>query len=543
MIAFDTQWVLIAAPFVAVLFTALAWWVRAARIKRANRWSEELAAVATKSGRRGAIGIGLAAFLVMASLAGPRFGGRVVTTEMKALNLVVAVDISRSMLAEDVSPSRLGKTQDVAHRLIQDLAGDRVGLIAFAGRSWILSPLTVDAGALRLLVDGLHPDLASEGGTSFAPALRQAHQLLLAGDGVADRVLVMFTDGEELDSVPQVIEAARDLERDGIRLILVAEGGNEPARIPLRDPNGVLLGYHRDIDNAVVQTRRRDDILSRIADVAGGAPLVSAEVGDQAGAIRNIVTDYKRSPQATTTSRQDISRAWMLATAAVLVLLFQTLTRRTAALAGIALLMFSPRAAFAQHAPNPADEAWKAGRFERAATFWRQQYQVGNGGDTTLFNLGTAALALGDTATARTALGQVRQSLDPDLRFKALYNLGLLELRAARSDTADVRDRMDVVKQLYREALLLRPGDQAAKWNYELATALAPPPPPGGGQSPPPQQSQGSPDEADQTPRQGLTRDQAEQILNSMLEEERRTREAVDRRNRRGRNQRRRKDW
>lgn len=542
MIAFDRPWMLLTAPLVALAFTAMAWWVRAVRVRRAGRWSSDLRDAAARTGRRGALAIGLAAFMVTAALAGPRFGGRTVTTEAKSLNLVIAVDISRSMLAEDVAPSRLERVQMEAHRLIQDLAGDRIGLIAFAGRSWILSPLTVDAGALRLLVDGLHPDLASTGGTSFAPALRQGHQLLVAGEDVADRVLVMFTDGEELDSVPGVVDAVKELERDGIRIILVAEGGTDPVQIPVRDPDGVLLGYHRDIDNTIVQTRRRDDILSQLADAAGGAPLVSAEIADQAGAIRNIVMDYKRSPQATTTSQQDISRAWILTTIGLLILLLQTLTRRTAALAVLAFVLVRPTGARAQGLPNPGDDAWRAGNFSRAAMFYRLQAGAGEGGDTTYFNLGTASLAVEDTAVARASLARAGQSLDPEVRFRALYNLGLLELRAAERDSANRRELLQTARDLYREALLLRPNDADAKWNLELAIARTPPTPEGGGQSPPPPQPN-PPDQPTDTPRQGLTREQAEQILNSMLEEERRTRESVDRRNRRGRGQRRRKDW
>jgi Ca-activated chloride channel homolog len=542
MIAFDLPWLIYVAPAVGLVVMLLAWWARAARIARAGRWSAELATFAEAAGRGGMVLLGIAAFLATMALAGPRFGRRVVTTESKALNLVLAVDISRSMLAEDVQPSRLEKAQREAGRLIQDLSGDRIGLLAFAGQSFILSPLTVDDGALRLLVDGLHPDMASAGGSMFAPVLRQGRQLLLAGEGVADRVLVVFSDGEAMDSMPAIRAEVDALRRDGIRLVLVAEGGVEPATIPVRDPDGVLIGNQRDADNNVIQTQRRDDIMAQIADAAQAA-VVSAEVGDQAGTVRELVAAFKRSPMATTTAAQDISRAWVLCLGAVMLLLGQTLSRRTAALASLAFILMVPRGATAQGQAagreNPADRAWRSGNLEGAAVLYRDQVQRGVGGDTAWFNLGTAALALKDSAVARAALGQAAQSLDPEIRFRALYNLGLMNLRLAAADSANRNAYLDEAQQMYRQALLLRPSHEDAKWNYELTMRQKPPPDDGGSNQQPP--SSGSSQEPQPAPVQGLTREQAEQILNSMLEEERNTRDAVNRRSRHSRVGR--KDW
>src|SRR6185503_986474 len=118
--------------------------------------------------------------------------------------------------------------------------------VAFAGQSFIMSPLTVDGGALQLLVDGLDPDAVSSGGTALARVLKQGTELLLGEADVADRVLVLFTDGEGQDSLPEVLEQAAQLQRSGARLIIVAEGGREPAAIPLRSPGGRLLGEQRD---------------------------------------------------------------------------------------------------------------------------------------------------------------------------------------------------------------------------------------------------------------------------------------------------------
>jgi Ca-activated chloride channel family protein len=540
--AFDWPLVLWLTPVAGLLFWGLAFWGRVTRVRHARRWSPELGARAERIGRVGPVLVGTAAMAATAALAGPRFGSRTVETETKSLNLVVAIDISRSMLAEDVLPSRLERAKLEASRLVHDLSGDRLGLIAFAGGSYITSPLTVDPGALQLLLEGMDPDIASRGGTELSRALRQGRDLLLAGEGVADRVLVVFTDGETHDSVPHVLAEAERLRRAGIRLVLVAEGDTDPVPIPVRDVDGALVGHQRDPGDEVVLTRRRDDVLTRVADAAEGV-LVAAAVGDQAGAVRDLIASFKRTPHATTTSAHDVSRAWIPLLAAAVLLLGQTVTRRSMALVGLVLAVgATPRAAHAQGPRNPADEAWRRGDLRHAAQMYLRQVRTGDGGDTAWYNTGTAALAVGDTALARSTLERAAGSLDPDLRFRALYNLGLLHLRLAAADTTTEAEHLAHARRRYREALLLRPGDGDAKWNLELAIRRTPPAS-GGGNAPPPPAGGGGGGGPDSVPQGGLTPEQAAQILNSIAEEERRTLLDLGRRRRQMGENREERDW
>jgi Ca-activated chloride channel family protein len=482
--------------------------------------------------------MGGAALMATLALAGPRWGTRVVETRAKGLNLVLAMDVSRSMLAEDVAPSRLERAKREARRLIHDLDGDRLGLVSFAGQGFVLSPLTVDGSALHLLVDALHPDITTAGGSELAHALKRSHDLLLAGDEVADRVLVLFSDGEAHDSLASVLLEAERLRRSGIHLILVAEGGADPARIPVRDADGNFIGFQRDPSEQVVQTRRRDDILAAIADAARGV-IVSAEVADQAGTVREMITAYKRSPTATTTAAQDVSRAWMFSLVAALTLLLHTATRRTAALVSVALCVAGLAPAHAQSPRNRADHAWMEGDFERAVALYSEQAEAGAGGDTVMFNLGTAAMVAGDTAVARRALQLAARSLEPEVRFRAQYNLGYLELRLAERDTEREVEHLSEALNHYRAALLLRPYDADTKWNYELAMRRMPP-----------EQAEGSGSAAgggdatsDAQAEQGLTAAQAVQILNSIAEEERLTRQRLNRTRAQVRETRGRRDW
>jgi Ca-activated chloride channel family protein len=522
---FETPLLLALTPLLALLLGALAWAARRRRVRFATAWSAALGRIARGRVRRGPLAVGLATLCAGIALAGPRGGRAKVTAETHALNLVIAMDISRSMLAEDVSPNRLQHAVRESRRLVQDIEGDRVGLIAFAGRSYILTPLTIDGGAVRMYLDGLDPDLASEGGTSLAAVLQQGGQLLAVGSDAADRVLVVFTDGEGHDSLPDAVLQAQALKSRGVHLVLVAEGRADPVKIPIRDSTGSLLEYKLDEQGQPVRTQRRDDILRALADAAEGT-VVPADLPDQAGAVKNIVAAFKRSPISETRIADLVPRGWMPALAGVLVLLVFTFTTRGAALAALAGVSVLAATAQAQR-PAPGDRALAAGDPLGAAKAWLQQAGHGTARDTAFYNAGTAALEAGNFDVARGALTEAVKSADPALRYRALYNLGTAALEQARRDSTRRNALLDEATTNLRSALVLQPSSARAKWNLELALRRRPPESGGGGGGRPPSGGGGGqrPQPAEQAPGpQGLSEAEAEQILNSMERQERATR-------------------
>jgi len=338
---------------------------------------------------------------------------------------------------------------------------------------------------------------------------------------------VLFTDGEAHDSLAEVIAAARALKEQQIRLVLVAEGGVKPVPIPIRDSAGTLVEYKADESGAPIETARSDQILQRIADAAEGA-LVPAELPDQAGAVRELLSAFQRAPTSSASTQDLLPLVWIPALLAALLLGAQTTTRKTAALVGLAGLCLA--APLAAQRPAPGVRDYQQGRMAEAARRLRDHLGPASS-DTAYYNAGTALLGAGDYPGAEQALSRAAQSLDPDLRYRALYNQGVALLRRAGADSTRRDSLLGAAAERLRDALTLVPGSSRAKWNLELAQRQRTPPPSGGGgsrpQPPPPSGQQPQDPEEGPPPPPGLpalSPEQADQILNSVSREERDTR-------------------
>jgi Ca-activated chloride channel family protein len=519
-VRFELPWLIWLAPLAAALTGLLAWWAARRRVALSVAWSARLAPLARQGWKSSIILLGVAGFAVGLAAAGPR-GGRMEHTEgREGLNVLIAVDVSKSMLAEDGAPNRLKRAIREATRLVQDLPDDRIGVLAFAGQAYLLSPLTLDHAAVRLYLETLDPDLASTGGTHMGPLLAVSNEILTGSREGGDRVLLVFTDGEGHDSLDASLDAARELKGEGIRLILVGQGGSEPARIPVRDAAGVITEYQRDGSGKPVLTYRRDEVLNGLAGAAEGV-VIPADLPDQAGAIRDQLSALSRRPLSERRLADLSPLAWIGALIGLLLLLAHTVTRRGAALAALALLFAGGLTA--QETPR-GDRLVRAGRNRDAASAYRADAQAGRGGDTAWYNAGTAALAAGDLDGARDALLHATRSLDPGLRFRAHYNLGLVLLQQSRRDTTARSARQAEAAAQFKQALLLEPQSRDAKWNLELLVRRPPPPSPSASQQQQQQQQQQSAG--------GLAPNQADAILSSVEQNEAATRQSVVRRQR-----------
>ena len=253
---------------------ALEWWAAARRRAALDRFGERgrierLTASVDRGGRMARTALVLAAVvLLVTALARPQFGDRVDTVRREGQDVVVALDLSASMAAEDIAPSRLAAARLAVGRLIERLDGDRIGLVAFAGEAFVQSPLTLDYAAATLFLNAMEPDLIPVPGTDLGQALEVA----LEGFGEAGergRQVVIITDGEDHEgAVDAAVERAVD---EGVRVYAVGMGSTEGVPIPSFDETGAPNGFLRDEEGGVVTTRLDDVTLQRLADRTGGA--------------------------------------------------------------------------------------------------------------------------------------------------------------------------------------------------------------------------------------------------------------------------------
>lgn len=198
--------------------------------------------------------LGLGLFFLLLAAAGPQCGERTELVKRTGIDLVIALDASNSMLARDVKPSRIERAKLEVTALLDRLGGDRVGLVVFAGESFIQCPLTTDYAAARLFLRAIEPVSMATQGTAIADALYEAKGVLEGGGrGDAAKAVLLITDGE--DQRGDALEAASALGDAGIRIFAVPVGSPEGEPIPLLDRNGNLEGYKKDKQGRTVLTR------------------------------------------------------------------------------------------------------------------------------------------------------------------------------------------------------------------------------------------------------------------------------------------------
>ena len=203
----------------------------------------------------------------------PRWGFQWEDIKRQGIDIMVAIDVSQSMLAEDIKPSRLERAKRKVYDLCRMLEGDRIGLIAFAGTSFVQCPLTLDYGAFKIFLDYLEPDLIPVPGTAIGQAIRAAINSFSRRERTS-KALIIITDGEDHEGNP--LEAAQEAKKEGIRIFTIGVGQEGGAPIPMKDGSG---GFKKDERGELVLSRLDEAALQKIALETGGS-YVRSVTGD-----------------------------------------------------------------------------------------------------------------------------------------------------------------------------------------------------------------------------------------------------------------------
>jgi len=434
--------------------------------------------------------LGVSGFAMIIALMQPQWGSRFVATPRVGAEIMIALDVSRSMLADDAKPSRLERAKAEISDLLSYLEDDYVGLIAFAGRATVLSPMTPDKSFLRLALDRAGPHVVSRGGTNLAEPILRA----VAGmgePGPAQRALLLITDGEDHDSF--AMDAATAAADAGIKIIAIGFGDETGSQIYLRDSKTGARSLLRDGAGQAVVSRLDGDLLREIALATDGA-FVPAGTGvlDLASIYDAHIAPLTRGQLDSRgrTIRDEAFQFFVLLSivclvAAVFIASASGTARGSRAarvvplvmaivsLSGSAPVTAQPQTA-AKEAPTELSDANDTNDAKN-----EQGTNATKESPRTTFNRGNTKLAEGDPIAATTLLRAARRDATDDvqLRYAATYNLGVAA--SVRADALEADDPSEALAALYeaadwfREAVVARPDESDPRHNLDVTLRRA----------------------------------------------------------------------
>ena len=241
------------------------------------------------------LGIGM----LIISLANPRVGSTLSEGEQRGIDMAVCIDVSNSMLAQDLKPSRMARCKQVVQNLISQLGGDRISLVVFAGRAYIEMPLTNDYGATKMFLDQIGTDLINEQGTAIGDAIEKGMATLGYSEKEGDnepqwepnksRAIIVISDGENHED--DAIQSAKDAAEQGIMVCTIGVGSPSGSQIPITDRNGKVVDWRRDSEGNIVTTHLNEEMLRDIAKAGNG---IYTHAGNGNAAVGEIIKEISK---------------------------------------------------------------------------------------------------------------------------------------------------------------------------------------------------------------------------------------------------------
>jgi len=433
--------------------------------------------------------------LLLFALARPRFGAGMVEVNQRGLDILVGIDTSRSMLAEDVGPNitRLQRAKLAALDLAKLAKTDRVGLVAFAGGAFLQCPLTIDFEAFRQSVEALDTTVIQQGGTAIGPAIHTALEAF-SEERQNVRVLVLFTDGEEHE--PGALDAAKRAESKGLRIYTVGVGSPQGEIIRLRDPQGATT-YLKDSQGNAVKSSLNESLLRQVATQTGGLYLPLQGPRAMSELYTRALEPLPRSDIESRLMEQFLERFQFPLGLAILFLVWEALFPERARAgnrlrlsrhahptlsapqpaSGVAALVVLGTLAFATLAPVPALASsatairrYRDADFPAAQAEFERLAQEKPADPRLRFNAGTAAYRAGDLDSAVRHFQDSLASTDLRLQSDAFYNLGNTQFHLGEKgpDPTARQKAWEQSLKCFEAAVQLAPSHTNAQHNLEF---------------------------------------------------------------------------
>lgn len=424
-----------------------------------------------------------AVFLLFVALARPQYGHKWIEVKRKGIDLLFALDTSKSMLAEDIKPNRLKRAHFAILDFVQQLEGDRVGLLPFAGSAYLMCPLTMDYSAFEQSLQAVNTGIIPRGGTNIAQVIDSATQILF--NNANHKILIILTDGENLEG--DALAAAVKAAEQGLTIHTIGVGSATGELVPIA---GGQQGFVKDASGSFVTSKLDEATLREIAEKTGG---IYAPLGATGQGLETIYQEklalIPKEELAERRHKVPLERfQWPLALALLILLmefpmserknnrkpnLLTSVTKRIAKKRGVAavalvILMFSHAKGYA----SPGEDAYSKGDFLQAGEYYQNQLKKAPDDPKLNYNYGTSAFKNNMFDDAIDAFTKALRSDDIDLQKKAYYNKGNshyhkgAEMVQAQPENS-VKEWQQALEAL-DAALELAPDDARAKRNHQI---------------------------------------------------------------------------
>ena len=407
--------------------------------------------------------------LIIVMMARPQMGTRISHEKRTGIESIIAMDISNSMLAEDVTPSRLDRTKMMVENLVDNFTDDKIGLIVFAGDAFVQLPITSDYVSAKMFLSEIEPSLIATQGTDIATAINMAASSFTQQQGVG-KAIIVITDGEDHEG--GALEAAKAAKKKGMRVYVLGVGSDKGAPIPLGNGD-----YMKDRTGNTVMTKLNEEMCRQIAEAGGGAYI---HVDNNTNAQRQLDNELaklsKKEMQSTIYSDYDEQfQAFGIIAIILLILeicilesknpiarrlnIFGRKQRTTTLI--VALLVAS--ASFAQNDRRyitQGNKLFRSGQFDKAEVAYRKAIEKNPRNPQAHYNLGNSLMAQKkDSAAVQSFQKSTELETSKIRKAMAFHNMGVV---------CQQHKMYGEAIEAYKNSLRLNPKDDATRYNLEL---------------------------------------------------------------------------
>lgn len=419
----------------------------------------------------------LGALSLLLALARPQWGFSYLETKSKGIDILFALDVSQSMLAQDLKPNRLERSKLAIYDFIEQLHGDRIGLIAFAGDAFLQCPLTLDYNAFIQTLDALNTDVINTQGTNLASAIKEAEKTFQKNS--KDKVLILITDGEDLEGAG--FQKAIQAHKEGLRIYTVGVGTQEGDIIPIKTARG-QVDYLKDQHGKIVKTRLEPQTLQAIAQATDGYFTVLGKTGDGLQTVYSMIEENTQQ-QEFKAHLQKIPHEqfqWFLGFALLCLLLEKLVGSKNpfskkryfdknflSSYVFVLFLLLAPQALEAS--ASKAYKAYQVGRYDEAVKLYQEATQKHSKDNRYHYNLGSSYYQVHNYEDALSEFNIALPTDSTKLQEKIFYNLGNTQYQLGtqteeNDPKATIKQWKSAIKQ-YENALELEPKNENTQHN------------------------------------------------------------------------------